>query len=321
MDRKKLISVVLSVVLTITSVPPKTVEASWFSDFFGAVFTVITAPIWVFCSDNPTFRKNNPFRTQKWEEDAEKETTLEEFRKKLYKASPAKKEVSYIPKKEVPTPTVIPSSPTFSQQFVKHSFIIGDVFHREEVTENVESSSLKPSQKTKGKEDGEDDAKEQKSLNTLKKKKYYKAAAPLFFHNIHLLRENLKKVSIIDEMKIEVGCKFSGRASVPLLFQQVILGVLDMIEPLHLSYETRLEVVYLRKLANLYPDLEHMSFPNRYFMRDLNKIYSDLLEESHVIMNSIYKKFEQDPLDWRNTALVEVVPAPLVTAPTPTPTP
>jgi hypothetical protein len=67
-EKAKKLAVVLSVVLIITSVPPKTVEASWFSDFCGAVFTVITAPIWVICPDNPTFRKNNPFRKKAWEE-------------------------------------------------------------------------------------------------------------------------------------------------------------------------------------------------------------------------------------------------------------
>jgi hypothetical protein len=109
MNRKKLISVVLSVVLTITSVPPKAVEASLFSDFFGAIFTIITAPIWVFCSDNPTFRKNNPFRTQKWEEDAAEKTTLEEFRKKLRIKLPARKEAGYTYSAPISTPTLISS--------------------------------------------------------------------------------------------------------------------------------------------------------------------------------------------------------------------
>jgi hypothetical protein len=28
---------------------------------FGGIFTILAAPIWIFCPDNPTFRKNNPF--------------------------------------------------------------------------------------------------------------------------------------------------------------------------------------------------------------------------------------------------------------------
>ena len=49
--------------------PPCEAEASWFSDLCGGIFTFITAPIWVFCPDNPTFRKNSPFKKKKWEED------------------------------------------------------------------------------------------------------------------------------------------------------------------------------------------------------------------------------------------------------------
>jgi hypothetical protein len=61
-------SVVLSVVLITTSIPPREVEASWFSDLMVGMFTIITAPIWVFCPDNPTFRKNNPFRSKESED-------------------------------------------------------------------------------------------------------------------------------------------------------------------------------------------------------------------------------------------------------------
>jgi hypothetical protein len=67
----KTLAVTLSVVLIITSIPPREVEASWFSDFCGGLFTIITAPIWVFCQDNPTFRKNNPFRKKVWEVEKE----------------------------------------------------------------------------------------------------------------------------------------------------------------------------------------------------------------------------------------------------------
>jgi hypothetical protein len=69
MYRKELISIVLSVALITTSIPPRAAEASWFSDIFGGLFTFITAPIWIFCPDNPTFRKNNPFRQKEWEEE------------------------------------------------------------------------------------------------------------------------------------------------------------------------------------------------------------------------------------------------------------
>jgi hypothetical protein len=52
----------------------------------------LTAPIWAFCPNNPTFRKNNPFRKKVWEEERDsfsKKTTFvslspmspEEFKK------------------------------------------------------------------------------------------------------------------------------------------------------------------------------------------------------------------------------------------------
>jgi hypothetical protein len=77
---KKIISIVLTVVLIITSIPPRKAEASWFSDFCGFIFTVGTIPIWVLCPDNPTFRKNNPFRQKVWEEEAEEQ---KRFNKRL----------------------------------------------------------------------------------------------------------------------------------------------------------------------------------------------------------------------------------------------
>jgi hypothetical protein len=74
MNRKKgtksqLITVVLSIALITTSISPREVEASWFSDLVAGMFIIITSPIWVFCPDNPTFRKNNPFRQKEWEEE------------------------------------------------------------------------------------------------------------------------------------------------------------------------------------------------------------------------------------------------------------
>jgi hypothetical protein len=70
---KKTLAITLSVVLIITSTPPREVEASWFSDLMGGIFTVITSPILLFAKDNPTLRKNNPFRKKVWEEEEEKE--------------------------------------------------------------------------------------------------------------------------------------------------------------------------------------------------------------------------------------------------------
>jgi hypothetical protein len=70
---KKTLAVVISAALIITSIPPREVEASWFSDLMGGLFTVITSPILLFAKDNPTLRKNNPFRKKIWEEEAEKE--------------------------------------------------------------------------------------------------------------------------------------------------------------------------------------------------------------------------------------------------------
>jgi hypothetical protein len=78
---KKLMAMLLTVALISTSVPAK-VQASWFSDLMGGLFTIITAPIWVLCQDNPTFRKNNPFRKKPWEERAQEERDRELAQKK-----------------------------------------------------------------------------------------------------------------------------------------------------------------------------------------------------------------------------------------------
>jgi hypothetical protein len=74
---KKIISIAVVVALITTSIPPREVEASWFSDLMGGLFTVITLPILLVAKDNPTFRKNNPFRKKVWEEEAEKEAQRE----------------------------------------------------------------------------------------------------------------------------------------------------------------------------------------------------------------------------------------------------
>jgi hypothetical protein len=106
-DSKKL-AVLLSVILIVNCAVPQAQAGGFWSaitDFFGGVFTVITAPIWVFCPDNPTFRKNNPFRTKVWEEQAQ-----EEERKKLDK--PPKKNRFVPPEitRDPLTPTVSPPS-------------------------------------------------------------------------------------------------------------------------------------------------------------------------------------------------------------------
>lgn len=80
----KLTAIILGICISITLVSPQAVEASWFSDLMGGLFTLITAPIQVFCPDNPTFRKNNPFRKKLWEEQAkeeQKERERERYRK------------------------------------------------------------------------------------------------------------------------------------------------------------------------------------------------------------------------------------------------
>jgi hypothetical protein len=56
-----------------TSIPPREVEASFFCDFFGGLFTFLTAPILLVAPDNPTLRKNNPIRKKVWEEEEEEE--------------------------------------------------------------------------------------------------------------------------------------------------------------------------------------------------------------------------------------------------------
>jgi hypothetical protein len=80
-------SVVLSVVLITTSIPTREVETSWFSNLVGGLFTIVTSPIWVFCPDNPTFRKNNPFRSKE-SEDVESVIFTQEALKSKYNVRP-----------------------------------------------------------------------------------------------------------------------------------------------------------------------------------------------------------------------------------------
>jgi hypothetical protein len=69
MDRiKKMLVVVLSVVLLSNAVASQKCDASWFSDLFGGIFTILTAPLQLVAPDNPTLRKNNPFRKKAWQE-------------------------------------------------------------------------------------------------------------------------------------------------------------------------------------------------------------------------------------------------------------
>jgi hypothetical protein len=82
---KKTLAVCLSVVLVSSSAPPREAEASWFSDLCGGLFTVFTTPIWVFCPDNPTFRKNNPFRKKAWEENNDIYILTEDKEERVYR--------------------------------------------------------------------------------------------------------------------------------------------------------------------------------------------------------------------------------------------
>jgi hypothetical protein len=92
MNRKKgtksqLIAVVLSVVLITTSIPPREVEASWFSNLVGGLFTIVTSPILLFAPNNPTLRKNNPFRSKE-SEDVESVIFTQEALKNKYNVHP-----------------------------------------------------------------------------------------------------------------------------------------------------------------------------------------------------------------------------------------
>jgi hypothetical protein len=85
---KKLLSIALTVALITSSIPPREVEASWFSDLMGGIFTVITSPILLVAKDNPTLRKNSPFRKKIWEEEAEKEKEQEMIRRCCHQPAP-----------------------------------------------------------------------------------------------------------------------------------------------------------------------------------------------------------------------------------------
>ncbi|MDR2351371.1 MAG: hypothetical protein LBD56_01650 [Endomicrobium sp.] len=67
---KKTLAVCLSVALITASIPPREVEASWFSDLMGGMFTIISSPLLLIAPNNPTLRKNNPFRPKAWEEES-----------------------------------------------------------------------------------------------------------------------------------------------------------------------------------------------------------------------------------------------------------
>jgi hypothetical protein len=59
--------------LLILSLSASPASASFFSDFCGAIFTILTCPIALVAPDNPTLRKNNPFRKKLWEEEQKEE--------------------------------------------------------------------------------------------------------------------------------------------------------------------------------------------------------------------------------------------------------
>jgi hypothetical protein len=81
---KKLMAMLLSVTLISTSVAK--VQASWFSDLCGGIFTILSAPIWIFCQDNEFFRKQNPFRKKAWQELEEKENQILETDRRIESA-------------------------------------------------------------------------------------------------------------------------------------------------------------------------------------------------------------------------------------------
>jgi hypothetical protein len=61
--------------IMVNCVAPKAEAGEFFSDLLGVIFKVFTIPIQiqVFCPNNPTFRKNTPFRQKEWEEEEERE--------------------------------------------------------------------------------------------------------------------------------------------------------------------------------------------------------------------------------------------------------
>jgi hypothetical protein len=73
---KKTLAVMLSIAIATAPLTQCEAKASWFSDLMGGLFTVITSPILLVAKDNPTLRKNNPFRKKVWEEEAEKENKI-----------------------------------------------------------------------------------------------------------------------------------------------------------------------------------------------------------------------------------------------------
>jgi hypothetical protein len=63
-------------------------ECSWFSDFMGGIFTVLTTPIRWIVPNNPTLRKNNPWVKKAWEEEEEKKKEEERFYRKVIRDEP-----------------------------------------------------------------------------------------------------------------------------------------------------------------------------------------------------------------------------------------
>ncbi|MDR1434743.1 hypothetical protein [Candidatus Endomicrobiellum devescovinae] len=87
---KKSLRIVLNMFIILTTLNVQNAQSSWFSDFFGGVFTVLTAPIAIFCPNNPTFRKNTPWVKKEWEEEhvesfEEKKAKQRKHQYKIYK--------------------------------------------------------------------------------------------------------------------------------------------------------------------------------------------------------------------------------------------
>jgi hypothetical protein len=49
----------------------------------GGIFTILSAPVGIFCQDNEFFRKQNPFRKKAWQELEEKENQILETDRRI----------------------------------------------------------------------------------------------------------------------------------------------------------------------------------------------------------------------------------------------
>jgi hypothetical protein len=130
---KKAISIVLTIALINATVPQKAAEASFISDFFGGLFTILTFPIAAIAPDNPTLRKNNPFRKKLWQIEAERKEEAERNFQRYLKQSPT---VIIAPAPEPAAPQ-IPIGPIIDT--------IGDITKTiDQIHERIEALSYAP---------------------------------------------------------------------------------------------------------------------------------------------------------------------------------